>query len=175
MEAKPPELHSAPGSRLLETGESARVAAARLLAEELGQPPDLSTLLFSLLVRPWASLAIVSPDDAERAWRLAEKLAKAAQQSHYPSLRAVNLLDLGAERASGIARTISKLAALGERKRFIIALADPVANPIALRVLAACESALLVLQRGRSRIPDVQRTAELIGRERLMGAVLCSG
>jgi len=175
MQAKPPEIPDAAGSSSLDSGEIALVAAARLRAEQLGQPQDLTTLLFSLLIRPWTSLAIVSPDDGDRAWRLAENLTKAAQQSHYPSLRAVNLLDLGAERAAGIARTITKLGALGERKRFVIALPDPMENPIAVRVLAVCESALLVLKRGRSRIPDAQRTAELIGRERLIGAVLCSG
>ena len=113
--------------------------------------------------------------DPERAWRLSEKLTKAARQCHDPSLKAVNLLDLSSERASSIARTISKLTALGDRKRFIIALKDPVENPITVRVLAVCESALLVLERGQSRIPDVRRTVELIGHQRLMGAVLCSG
>ena len=142
MEAKPPEHQPAPGPRLPEPGESALVAAARIRADQAGLPQDLSALLFALLVRPWTSLAIVSPEDAERAWRLSEKLAKAAQQSHYPSLKAVNLLDLGSERASSIARTISKLTALGDRKRFIIALTDPVESPISIRVIAVCESAL---------------------------------
>jgi hypothetical protein len=175
MEVKPPEIQDVLGPSLLDPVESALVAAARLRAEQLGQAQDLSMLLFSLLVRPWSSLAIVSPGgDPDRAWRLTEKLVKAAQQSHYPALRAVNLLDLGTERASSIARTVDKLSALGERKRFIIALADPMASPIAVRVLAVCEAALLVLQRGRSRIPDARRTVQLIGRERIMGAVLCS-
>ena len=174
MEVKPPH-QPAPGPSLPEPGESALVAAARIRVDPAGVPQDLSALLFALLVRPWTSLAIVSPEDPERAWRLSEKLAKAAQQSHYPSLKAVNLLDLSSERASRSARTISKLNALGDRKRFMIALTDPVENPITVRVLAVCESALLVLERGRSRVPDVRRTVELIGHQRLMGAVLCSG
>ncbi len=140
----------------------------------LGPAHDLGTLLYSLVVRPWASLAIVSPDDGEQAWRLAQKLAAAAQQSHYPSVKAVNLLGLTTERAAGIAHAISKVTALGERKRFVIAVPSPAENPIAIRVLTACEAALLVIQRSRSRIPEVKRTVELVGRDRLIGAVLCS-
>lgn len=180
MEGKPPELQPALAATLLEPTENAILAGARIRAaqlgqaEELGPAHDLSALLYSLIIRPWASLAIVSPDDGERAWRLAEKLAKAAHQHHYPSLKAVNLLELSADRASSLARAVSTLSALGERKRFVLAMANPAENPIALRVLNVCESALLVLQAGRSRIPDARRTVELIGRHRVMGAVLCS-
>lgn len=140
-----------------------------------GPAHDLSTLLYSLVIRPWASLAIVSPDNSEQAWRLAQKLAEGAQQSHYPSIRAVNLLGLTTERAAGIAHAISTMTALGERKRFVLAVPSPVENPIAIRVLTVCEAAVLLLQRSRSRIPDARRTIELVGRDRLIGAVLCSG
>jgi len=174
MEGKPPDLQPAAGPSPLEPGEDG-IVAARIRAEQLGLAHDLSTLLYSLVIRPWTSLAIVSPDDGNRAWRLAQKLAEAAQQSHYQTLKAVNLLDLNAERAFNVAHAVSKVSALGERKRFILAIASPVENPIAIRVLTACQAALLVLQWGRSRIPDAQRTVELIGRDRLIGAVLCSG
>jgi hypothetical protein len=176
MVGKPHEPHPAarPGLSPLEPGESIILPGTRPQAGELGPAHDLSSLLYSLLIRPWTSLAIVSPDDGDRSWRLAQKLAEAAQQSHYPSLRAVDLLDLNPERASAIAHAVSKVTALGERKRFVIAIASPAENPIAIRVLGACEAALLVLQRGRSRIPDAQRTVELVGRDRLIGAVLCS-
>lgn len=176
MAGKPhePQPAGGPGASPIEAGGGATPPGSRPVAGWSGPAHDLSTLLYSLIIRPWTSLAIVSPDDGERAWRLAQKLAEAARQSHYPALKAVNLLDLNAERAAGIAHAVNKVTALGERKRFAIAIASPAENPIALRVLTVCEAALLVLERGRSRIPDAQRTVELVGRSRLIGAVLCS-
>jgi hypothetical protein len=169
-----PQPAAGPAASPSEPGEHVIPPGVRSGAERPGPAQDLSTLLYSLVIRPWTSLAIVSPDEGERAWHLAQKLAEAARQSHYPALKAVNLLDLNAERAAGIAHAVNTVTALGERKRFVIAIANPAENPIALRVLTVCEVALLLLERGRSRIPDAQRTVELVGRNRLIGAVLCS-
>jgi len=135
---------------------------------------DLSALWYTLVARRWTSLAVISPDDSPRAWRLVQKLDEIARVNQYRALKTVNILDLNLERAETITHAIGKVSSLGERKRYLIAIDSPLENPVAIRVLSACDAVLLVLEKDRSRIPDAQRTVEMVGRGRLIGAVLDS-
>jgi len=58
--------------------------------------------------------------------------------------------------------------------QFVVALDSPIVNPLAIGVITACDSALLLLLREQTTIPSARRTIELIGRERLLGAVIAS-
>ncbi len=136
--------------------------------------PDVTALWYTLIGRSWTSLAIISPDDSPRAWRLVQKLEEVARANQYRALKTVNILDLTIERADSIAHAVGKVTSLGERKRYLIAIDSPLENPMAIRVLSACDAVLLVLEKNRSRIPDAQRTVEMVGRGRLIGAVLGS-
>jgi hypothetical protein len=140
------------------------------------EPPahDVTALWYALIGRPWASLAVISQDDSPRAWRLVQKLDEVARVNQYRALKTVNILDLTLERAEAIAHAVGKVSSLGERKRYLIAIDSPLENPVAIRVLSACDAVLLVLEKDRSRIPDAQRTVEMVGRGRLIGAVLGS-
>lgn len=135
---------------------------------------DLSALFYTLIGRPWSSLAIISPDDSARAWRLVQKLDEVARANQYRSLKTVDILEMSLERAESITHAIGKVSSLGERKRYLIAIDSPLENPVAIRVLSACDAVLLVLEKDRSRIPDAHRTVEMVGRGRLIGAVLGS-
>jgi len=145
-------------------------------ARRQSEPPahDVSALFYTLIGRPWSSLAIISPDDSPRAWRLVQKLQEAARANQYHSLKAVNILEMNLERAESITHAIGKVSSLGERKRFLIAIDSPLENPVAIRILSACDAVLLLLEKDRSRIPDAHRTVEMVGRGRLIGAVLGS-
>ncbi|HUM09606.1 MAG TPA: hypothetical protein VLT82_01530 [Myxococcaceae bacterium] len=140
------------------------------------EPPanDVTALWYALVGRQWTSLAILAPDDSPRAWRLVQKLEEVARANQYRALKAVKILDLTMDRAEAIAHAVGKVSSLGERKRYLIAIDSPLENPVAIRVLSACDAALLVLEKDRSRIPDAQRTVEMVGRGRLIGAVLGS-
>lgn|GEM_PF-382502 len=133
---------------------------------------DVSALFYTLIGRPWSSLAVISPDDSPRALRLVRKLEDVARANQYRSLKTVDILELNLERAESITHAIGKVSSLGERKRYLIAIDSPLENPVAIRVLSACDAVLLVLEKDRSRLPDAQRTVEMVGRGRLIGAVL---
>jgi len=47
-------------------------------------------------------------------------------------------------------------------------------DPHAEDILAACDVVVLLLEKGKSRIPDALSAVGLVGRERLLGAVLAS-
>jgi hypothetical protein len=142
----------------------------------LGAPisHDLVGLWYLLVGRPWSTLAIVSPEDGPGAWQLAQGLVEVARKSHSSTINAVKLLDLKLERAASVARAVNTLTALGERKRFVLALDSPVGNPGALIVLAACDAVLLLLERGQTRIPEARKTVESVGRQEVLGAVFGS-
>ena len=135
---------------------------------------DVSALFYTLIGRPWSSLAVISPDDSPRALRLVRKLEDVARANQYRSLKTVDILELNLERAESITHAIGKVSSLGERKRYLIAIDSPLENPVAIRVLSACDAVLLLLEKDRSRIPDAHRTVEMVGRGRLIGAVLGS-
>jgi hypothetical protein len=79
-------------------------------------------------------------------------------------------------RATAMAHALSpaKLRAAAASQRYLLATDNPLLNPAALGVIAACDGVLLLLQEGRTAIPRARRLVEFIGRERLMGAVLGS-
>ena len=56
--------------------------------------------------------------------------------------------------------------------RFVVALPSPVADPVALSILTICDAVALLLELGRSKLPDAATSTTLIGAERVLGAVL---
>ena len=142
----------------------------------LGAPisSDLVGLWYLLMGQRWTTLAIVSPGDGPGAWRLAEGLVEVARKSQSSPIDAVKVLDLKPERAVSVARAVTTLTAVGERKRFVLALDSPVGNPVAPIVLAACDAVLLLLERGETRIPDARKTLESVTRQEIVGAVFDS-
>jgi hypothetical protein len=139
----------------------------------LSQPSlDLSSLWYTLVVRPWMTLGIVASDDSARAWRVAQKLMEVAGPSPN-AFKAINVLKASSERAAAFihAVTPSRDRVAAERTRVLLAIDSPLQNPVSIGLLAACDAVLLILELGRSRIPDARRLIELAGPERVLGAV----
>jgi len=133
----------------------------------------LSVLWYGLMLKPWTTLGVVSPDDPNEAWALAQALV---QTAGLPSdvLKAVSVLDATPGRAEAISRAVapSKIQASGQRAaRFVLATDSPLINPVALGVLTSCDVILLVIRRGKSLLAAATRTLEIIGPERVLGAV----
>jgi hypothetical protein len=139
-----------------------------------GSPSGVAALFQVLVAREWLSLAVVSTEAGERAWWLVQALEQVAAQSPRP-LRTLNVLGVTMARAAAMAHALSpvKLQAAAPQ-RYLVATDSPVLNPVSLEVVTACDAVILLLEEGRTRIPGARRLVELIGRERLMGAVLGS-
>jgi len=143
-------------------------------AEQPPPSPEVSALWRDLMVRPWTTLAVVSTDDGNLAWRLVRLLVAAAGEQQRPVLKAVNLLELDVNRVGTIAQALStgNFSVGGDRMRFVVALPSPVADPVALSILTICDAVALLLELGRSKLPDAATSTTLIGAERVLGAVL---
>jgi hypothetical protein len=59
--------------------------------------------------------------------------------------------------------------------RLILAVPPVVVEPLGLKAVKGADAIVLAVQLGRSRVPDVRRTIELVGRERLVGCLLVRG
>jgi hypothetical protein len=127
-------------------------------------------LAYLVLGRPWTNLAVVSLEDIAMSWALAQRLVKVARAAGAPTLRAGKVHQIEPDRAMRLARAVQTLSNQG--RRFILATDSPVRNAPLLHVLGSCEAVLLLLQVGRSNLVEAQRTIELVGRGRVIGAVL---
>ena len=137
-------------------------------------PSGVAALFQALVSREWLSVAVVSTEGTDRAWWLVQALEQVAAQTPRP-LRTLNVLGVTMARAAAMAHALSpgKLRAAAPQ-RYLVATDSPVLNPASLEVVMACDGVLLLLEEGRTRIPGARRLVQLIGRERLMGAVLGS-
>lgn len=137
---------------------------------------DVRELWYAILPRAWVSLAVVCPEWTPKTLRLARSLAESGTQTLG---RPVELIDATELDLARVAMITHRLAPHGSTRnvepcQFVIGLDPPIFNPLAIGVAAKCDSALLLLLRGQTTIPNARRTVEIIGRERLLGAVIAS-
>ncbi|MGO8971303.1 MAG: hypothetical protein ACLQDQ_17245 [Myxococcaceae bacterium] len=179
---EPWQLERPLGLPLLGTLSTRELIAPVRDKREVARPPEeilvpsaaVNALWRSLMVKPWTTLAVVSPEDGARAWRLAQLLVAAAGKPQRPVLKAVNFVDLTLLRAASVAQALAvgNFTGTGERMRFVVATASPLQNPAALSVLAVCDASVLVLELGTSLLPDAEATLGLLSAEQPLGAVL---
>jgi hypothetical protein len=140
---------------------------------EARAPRGVGALYNVLTSRNWVSLAVVSAEEGDRAWWLVQALEQIATRAHGP-LRALNVLGVTEARATALVHALSPAKIRAASQRYLLATDSPLLNPAAIGVITACDGVLLLLEEGRTPIPRARRLAGLIGRERLMGAVLGS-
>jgi hypothetical protein len=135
---------------------------------------DVNGLWHLLARRPWTTLAIVCPEESPKVAQLAKELVDAAAHGHPRLVEAADVGELHLKRAAAQGRASSPSPAEAEQPRFILSVDKALKNAGAAELLAECDAVLLLVMRGQSRLPDTARTVKLVGRERLLGAVLGS-
>jgi hypothetical protein len=155
---------SSPSRRTMPSPTDAAPAPGMYAVEELW---------YLLLRRRWSCLAVVSPDRTPNTLRLARSLAAFGTQHRRRPVEVIDALELDIERASTLAHSIEVEAGSPRlESRFVVALDSPLANPSAIEVLTACDAAVLLLEKGITRIPQARKIIDIAGRHRLVGAVL---
>jgi hypothetical protein len=134
---------------------------------------DVEELWYLLLSRRWSCLALVCPERTSRTLRLARDLSEFGTRHRRRPIEVIDAQELDMERASAIARRIEAKGDLRrlDESRFIVAVDSPIANPSAIEVLDASDAVVLVVEKGVTAIPEARRIVEIVGRERLVGAV----
>ena len=136
---------------------------------------DLGALWYRLARQEWTTLAVVSPDDNGGASRLARALVELAG-AHHGLLEARDLSEFRRKvrAATVISRTEGAAVASERPWRFLLPIDSVLDAPHADELLAACDTVVLLLEKGRSLIPDAVSTVDFVGHEHLLGAVLGS-
>jgi hypothetical protein len=140
---------------------------------------DVQELWFNLARRQWTSLVLVPADEGESAAAIATALADVGRRLREGPVTFMILADpidyvsagriLAAEASSFKSKSESNIAQAGK----VIASIQPViAEPLGLAVTAVTDVVVICVHVGRTRTAAVRRTIELIGRERIAGALL---
>jgi len=133
---------------------------------------NVHELWYALLPRDWKCLAVVSPDQTPNTWRLARSLAELGTQALGRLVEPVDATGLDLGRVASITHRLAPRGGVPADKQFIVGLDSPIENAIAIGVLAACDTVVLMVEKNRTTIPKARRTIEVVGRDRLAGVVL---
>ena len=141
-------------------------------------PLDLQQLWFTTLKWDWSSMALVPAGANGSVLKMAKTMAQIANRhSGRPVTRPeTSGLASAADLAEDITGrfTVYTPTLAGERwkQRTIIALDPVVTDPAGIPVALAADVALLCVELGRTKIPDAQKTLQLIGRDHFRGCIL---
>ena len=155
---------------------------------------DISELWFATRRRPWKSLCLVPAAPGTSAVPLAEALTAVGQLISRGSVTVVRAeaMDLsqiadfvarmtGQEPATtvwtaspGRAAPQGTLLPTGPGAQLLIAVDSVIENPLMLPVVLSADQVLLVVELGKTDLEAAQHTVNVLGRERILGAVLVS-
>lgn len=145
-------------------------------------PPnrEIQELWFRLSRTPWTSLVLVPADEggsaaAAAAASLAD-VGRRLRDAPVTFFILANSIDYAS--AGKITAAVASAGRNGGTKdiaptgKVIVAIQPVVVEPLGLAVTEAADVVVLCVQLGRTRIAAARRTIELIGRERIAGALL---
>ena len=140
---------------------------------------DIEGLWFTLSRIPWQTLVMVPTDEAASAVEVAAALADVGRR-----LRASPVTFLLLSGPMDYAAAGKIVQAVGGKRdgarddaphgdgRLIIAIPPVVTEPLGLAVTEVADAVVLCVQRGASRVRVAERTLELVGKDRVVGALM---
>ncbi len=144
-------------------------SAADAPGAELPDVGPMQRICLAVLRRDWTTVALVAADPSAPVRPLAHALAEVSRAYRLRPLRIVD----GAGASPGqVALLQDELAAPRGDGRVAIALDDLRRSPGGLTLLAHADAVVLVVRLGATALGDVEETAELVGRERVLGCVV---
>lgn len=158
-----PEVAGVP-SELARPGET--------VAEGLGGvSAELQRTCLAVLRDSWSTLAVVATDPSIPAHDLANAFVSTARAYR---LAPVRVLDGVGANAVQVARLLEGLEQQRDGSRTVIAVDDPLESPTRIPLVFAADAVVLVVRLGASTVRSVEATAELVGRDRIVGCVVVS-
>jgi len=146
------------------------------LAELAGR--DYQELWFALSRQPWRSVVLVPVEAGLRADELATALAGIGRRLGFTQVSAVVADQIEFATVGQLAARVaapgqaSGSAAIGGGAQVIVSIPPVVVQPLGVAVARAADAVVLCLAVGETSVGQVARTIELVGRERIRGAVV---
>jgi hypothetical protein len=147
-------------------------------AERVGDPRDrtIERLWFALERGRWSSVVIVPVDPSGTAATIARALAGVGRRLRGSPVDAIVLDSIdyaAASRASASASLARREVTPAARPmQLIVAVPSLLEEPLGTAVALAADATVLVVRAGRTRLADVRRTIDIVGRERVAGTIL---
>ncbi|MEP6915247.1 MAG: hypothetical protein ABJC89_06350 [Acidobacteriota bacterium] len=151
--------------RVAKFGESPLAIAAASAAD-----PVLQRIWFSIVQKPWSSLAVIPIGAAlhDRAGRIARSLVSVGGLH---GARPVRFLDATGVELGDYQQLSVALKSAAETNSMVIRLDCVTSNPTALALARATTAILLLVQIGDSRLSAIRSVVDAVGRERVIGCV----
>lgn len=129
---------------------------------------DLEIMWLSLVQRPWTSLVVVPTEPGLSPYLATAALAESGSLHELGMFETITSVGAGGHDGLRLARNLASRVAAGKR---VVALVAPFSESMAgLPLAAAAQRALLLIRYGSS-MAAARSTIDLIGREKLLGAV----
>jgi hypothetical protein len=135
-------------------------------------PAVLHEVWYALLRRSWSSLVLVPARAEGSALAFAGALAQLAATISRVNLKVHDAEALDLNGAANLAHLLERPADQLRRPEALIALEPVVRNPLGIGVALAADAAVVLIDRGLTDLATAARTVEMIGREKVLGAVL---
>jgi hypothetical protein len=130
----------------------------------------LQELWLGLGARPWRSLVLVPATPVATAAPLASGLAEVGRRLGEAGVAVVVAEVLGYDSTRALLQRLRRAGAGPER--LLVAIPPVIVEPLGLAVTRDADAVVIAVERGRTRLADVARTAALVGRDRIAGCVL---
>jgi hypothetical protein len=153
-------------------------------AEPAGRIPDLpelsgrdyQELWFSLARHPWRSAVLVPADPAIRSDEAAHALAGIGRKLGFTQVSAlvadqIEFATVG-QLTSRVAAAQAPAADGAAPPQIIVAIPPVVLQPLGVAVARAADTVVICLAVGQTSLEHVRHTIELVGRERIRGAMV---
>ena len=140
---------------------------------------DIQELWFGLARMHWTSLVLVPADEGESAAAVATSLADVGRRLRDAPVTFMILGDPLDYASAG--KIIAAVAAVGKGEsampvaptgKVIAAIQPVVVEPLGLALTDASDAVVVCIRVGRTRLASARRTIQLIGRDRIAGALL---
>lgn len=130
---------------------------------------EIQKLWFATQRQEWSSLAVLPATPGFSVVPLAKALARAGETYLERSVRLILAENTDLNSASRI--IIEMSSQVGHGSYVIVALDSIIQNAAGIPIILAADACLLGIQLGRSRFEQVNRTVEMVGVARFVGAV----
>ncbi|MBX7115883.1 MAG: hypothetical protein K1X64_16255 [Myxococcaceae bacterium] len=130
---------------------------------------ELARLWFAALKKEWSSLAVLPAHAQGSAAAVAKGLAKVAAQHRDNAIRLISAEGADVAATSRVIIDLTQHVAHGGVA--IVVLDSVLSNPAGIPIAMATDAALLCVELGVADVAAAQKTMEIIGASRFLGAV----
>ena len=136
-------------------------------------PRELQQMWLHLVREKWSSLAIVPTEPGTSARTLTDPLVEMANFYDLGELKFVDAQGASLQEGVRLAQEITAAGAQGPRT--VVALDSPMQSGGAVPLVMAVSAAVLLVRLGTSQTDTVGSIVDIMGRERILGAIALHG